>query len=676
MDSLTMAMQPPMPGMMPGAMPGTGMPPMPPGPPPEPPPEPYGGDGDEPSMPSLGKMRRPSQKKADEIVSNFRQHLRAAVSMKSQVEETAIKAYCQFCSIIQTTGKVAYLLKVHDPHFFATVTSNVAAELAQLLGQPKILQFRPRGLTSDVIANYFTAAFDYHWKENPRSRLEVVDLIFQKRVFGNAFGVTFWHEDFRKVGHWQTTQVPKQVLNVDPMTGAMSIGQTVESVKEFVTERKQTKNSAWYKTLNFFRCYPDAEAPSVAEGRFFIYYERRPLSYVKEMMKQGQWFSAACKEILDNPSAFTGFEGEDTAKMLSNGGVGGNDPGLDGVDPLIDVHEYMTPDGKAVVVGQRLVVSYREGYVTGYYPIVHVKNHHAPGEFWGMSDLVPVETQLVALQNMYSAQVTETILQVFRPIIVTDPAINVDRFKYTPGAIWQAPGGQANSIQPLQTDPTGIQHGANLCNDLRGRIDVALSSSDTRRGSIPTRSTSATAVNASEANANIRQAPSSIENEDGFVNQLGEQFARLIMTCQTDDITTRLNHGAEIVTIKAELLNQDLELEVECVAGAQQASELEQKRLLELGNLAMNFHAPTFNVEEFIKVVAEAAVPRIADRIIMNPMQAQQQAMLQQQMAMLSGQAGPGPGNGQQSRPTGMGATELGGMQELQSEAGGQQRVD
>lgn len=661
-----------MPGMMPGAMP-----------PPMPPAMPEDNDADE-AIPALGKMRRPSKKKAEELVQNFASHFRAAVTMKQAVEDMAMKAYRQFCSIIPNTGKVAYLLKVHDPHFFATVTANVAAELATLLGQPKLLQFRPRGLTSDVLANYFTSAFDYHWKENPRSRLEVMDFIFQKRIFGSAFGVTYWHEDFRKVGHWKTMQMPKPTINVDPMTGAMTMGQQMETVREFVTERKQTKNSPWFKTLNWFRCYPDAEAPSVAEGRFFIYYERRPLSYVKEMAKQGQWYSSACKEILDNPSAFTGMDAEDTARYLSQQQFG-TDPGLDLVDPLVDVHEYMTPDGKAVIVGQRLVVSYREGYVTGYYPIVHAKNHHAPGEFWGMSDLVPVETQLVALQNMYSAQVTETILQVFRPIIVTDPGINVDRFKYTPGAIWQAPGGQAGSIQPLQTDPTGIQHGANLCNDLRGRIDVALASGDTRRGSIPTRSTSATAVNASEQNANIRQAPSAIENEDGLVNQIGEQFARLIMSCQTDDITARLSHGAEVVTIQAALLNQDLELEVECVSGAQQANELEIKRMLEAGNLAMNFGAPTFNVEEFLKIVFEASVPRVAERLIMNPMQAQQQALMKQQMMMLSGQgptSGPGPGAVNAS-PTAGGANnisdgpkDMGGVTELSREIGNEQRAD
>lgn len=627
-------------------------------------------------MASVGKMRRPSAKKAAEIVSNFIRHFDAAKTMKQAVEDTAIKAYRQFCSIVPTNNKVAYIIKVHDPHFFATVTANVAAEVAVTLGQPRILQYRPRGLTSDVIANYFTGSFDYHWKENPRSRLETMDLYFQKHVYGNGFGITYWNEEWRKVGYWKETEIPRPVLSIDPVTGQMSMEQEVDKVKDFVTERKKTKDSPWFKTLNFFRCYPDAEAPSVAEGRWFIYHERRPLSYVKEMKRLKAWYPSVCQKIIDNPSAYADAS-EDVAKIVANTNAYGTDPGIDDIDPMIDVHEYMTPEGVAVIVGKREVASYREGYVTGYYPVVHVKNHHRPGEFWGMSDLVPIETQLVALQNMYSAQVTETILQVFRPVIVTDPNINVDRFRYTPGAIWQAPGGQANSIVPLQTDPTGIQHGANLCNDLRSRIDVALASGDTRRGSIPTRSTSATAVNASEANANIRQGPASIENEDAFVNQIGAQFAKLIMCCQSDDITMRLNHGSDIITVKAELLNQDLDLEVECVSGAaQQASELEVKRLLELGQLAFNFQVPTFNREEFIKVVAEQTVPRIAERIIMDPMKAQQQAMLQQQMAMINpgaNQPGPGP-EGKSSRPIGDGPG--GGFKEQVGENIGAQRVD
>lgn len=641
-------------------------------------------DARESSMPALGKMRRPSKKKAAEIVDNFCKHFDAAKTMKKSVEEVGIKAYRQFCSVIQENKKVAYLFKVHDPHFFATTTANVAAQASMLLGQPRLLKYRPRGMTSDLIANYFTEAFDYNWKENPRCRLDVIDMLFDRELYGNAFGVCYWNEEWRKVASWKMTSIPSPKINIDPVTGQLSMQVVEDQVKEFVTGMKKVKDHACFRPLNFFRCYPDAEARSVAEGRWFIYHERRSLTYVKEMRRTGQWFRSVCDEIIKNPSAYVDTDANDIAKILFNTNAYGTDPGIDQVDPLIDVYEYYTQEGKAVIVGRREVVSYREGHLTGYYPIIHIRNHHAPNEFWGMSSLVPIETQLVALQNMYSAQVTETILQVFRPIIVTDPAVNVDRFRYTPGAIWQAPGAQPNSIQPLMTDPSGIQHGANLCNDLRNRIDVALASGDTRRGSIPTRSTSATAVNASEANANIRLGPASIENEDSFVNQLGSQFARMIMALQSDDITTRLNGGQTVVTIKAELLNQDFELEVECVSGpSQQASELEVKRLIELGNMAMNFQVPTFNREEFIKVIAEMTAPRVGERVIMSPEQAMQQAMMAQQAAMLNpgaSQTGPGAGamNANQAngmKPTGDGP-EQGNVTEASREIGGVNRVD
>lgn len=687
------------PGMMPPGPPGMpqGMPPMPPGmmppgmsppgldasmaPPPMPMADPMTPDDAVP----IGKMRRPSAKKAEEIIQAFYRHFAAARSMKTGVEDIAIKAYRQFCCIIQQTGKVAYLLKIHDPHFFATVTSNVAAEVAITLGQPRLIQYRPRGTTSDVLASYFTAAVDYHVKENDRTRLEIIDTFFQKHIFGNAFGVTYWWEDWRKVGAWQNQAIPRLVPDVG-LDGQVFLRQEQDQIRNYVTTRKKVKDSPRYDTLNFFNCYPDAEARSVREGRWFIYYERRPLSYIKEMAKTGAWFKSACREIIDNPHAFLGSETDDTARMLSNRSGFSTDPGVDADDPLIDVHEYMTPEGRATIVGQKLVVAYREGYVTGYYPIIHVRNHHAPGEFWGMSDLVPVETQLVALQNMYAAQVTETVMQVFRPIIVTDPSVNLDRFEYKPGAIWKAPGAVPGSIQPLRGDASGIQHGSNLCNDLRSRIDTALGSGDTQRGALPSHPTSATAVNTSEANANIRQGPSSIENEDSLIGQIGEQFAKLIMSCQTQAITTRINGGSEVIQIMPEILNQDLELEVEIVSGAQQANELEQKRLLELGNLAMNFQVATFNREEFIKVMAEAAVPRIAERIIMNPQAAAQQAALQQQISMINPGAdgpGPGPGGGVNASPTnnggisvGPGKQDMGGTTELSREHGGQQRVD
>lgn len=620
----------------------------------------------------IGKRRVPSKRKEQEILENFTRHYDMAKSMRSQVVDMALKAHRQYCCVIKEQGnKSQYFLKVHDPHFFATVTSQVASEASALLGNSKFLEFAPRGMTSDEQASYFTAAFEYHWNENPGARLAIINMILQCHLFGTAFGCCYWHEDWRKFGRWQDRVEQFQEPIIDPI-GNIVMQPVERRSREFVVERRKAKDSPWFKPLNFFNCYPDSEAEFVRDGRWFIYTERLSLADVRSRRDSGAWSKSACNEILSNPSQYAGkAHDESYAELVRHEAKLNVNPGEDAEDPYIDIYEYFTPDGRATIVGRRRVVAFHDGYVTGYYPIVHLRNHVVPGEFWGMSSLQVIESGLVALQNIASAQATEVILNVFRPLIVDNTALNIDEFRWKPGAIIRTQGSaDLNSVRPMPMDPSGIQIGQQYSNELRSRIDLAVGASDVTRGTLPTRSQSATAVMQSTQHATLRQGPRIIELEDGLVRPIGENFRALIVCCQSDDITVALPNGDMAVQLKSEWLNQDLDLSVVPITGAQRATELEQKRLLELGNLAMNFQVPTFNREEFVRVIAEAMVPRVAERIIMSPEQAQQQAMMQQAMQM---QAGPGPGNESRGAvPVSNQVKDMGGATELSREQGGQ----
>ena len=124
-----------------------------------------------------------------------------------------------------------------------------------------------------------------------------------------------------------------------------------------------------------------------------------------------------------------------------------------------------------------------------------------------------------------------------------------------------------------------------------------------------------------------------------------------------------------MLRLKAELLNGDADLPVVPITGAQRATELEQKRLLELGTMAMNFQVASFNRDEFIKIMAESMIPRISQRIVMDPqqamMQAQQQAMYQQ----VAGAANAGAG-GSGSPPPSNQVTSQNAAQEVGRDQG------
>lgn len=624
----------------------------------------------EPPPPVIGKRRIPGPRKEAEILEAFDRHYNASKAMRSSVVDMALKAHRQYCCIMREEGKSKFWLKVNDPHFFATTTSQVAAEAAALLGSPQILSFSPRGATSDEMAQYFTAAFDYHWNENPRARAAIIAMSLQRHLYGTAFGVCYWHEDWRKCGYWKQSMDQTMGPSIDEF-GSITMQPSNTVHKEFVVEEKKAKDSPWFKPLNFFSCYPDSEVEDVRDGRWFIYHERVNLSHVKSQRRNGAWSRRACSEIIANPSEFSGrWHDEQLKEMLSSEAGLNVDAGVDESDPLIDVYEYFTPEGRATIVGHR-VVAFHEGYVTGYYPIIHLRNHPLPNEFWGMCDLQIIESNLVALQNIASAQATEVVLNIFRPLIVADPQINLKEFRWEPGKILRITSGDPNAVRPMQMDPSGIQIGSQYTQEQRARIDIAVGASDVTRGSLPTRSQSATAVMQSTQHASLRQGPAIIELEDGLIKPIGENFRALIACCQTDDITARLPGSDAAVEIKAEMLNTDLDLSVVPVTGAQRMNELEQKRMLELGNLAMNFQVPTFNREEFVRIIAESLVPRIADRILMSPEQAQQQMMMQQMMAMQQG--GPGPGNDSPGAvPVSNQVADMGGATELSREQGGE----
>lgn len=626
----------------------------------------------EPAPPVIGKRRIPSARKEAEILEAFDRHFNAAKAMRSSVVDMAMKAHRQYCCIMREEGKSKFFLRVHDPHFFATVTAQVASEAGALLSNPQILQYAPRGATSDEMAKYFTAAFDYHWNENPRCRAAIIDMSLQSHLYGTSLGVCYWHEDWRKFGYWKESVDQTLLPSIDEF-GGLSMAPSNKVSKEFVVERRKAKDSPWFKPLNFFSCYPDSEAETVRDGRWFIYHERVSLSHVKSQRDSGAWGRRACNDILADPSEYSGrYHDERIREMLSSEAGLNIDPGVDEKDPLIDVYEYFTPEGRATVVNGMKVVAFHEGYVTGYYPIIHLRNHPTPGEFWGMSDLQIIESNILALQNIASAQATEVVLNIFRPLIVSDPGINLKEFRWEPGKVLRITSGDANAIKPMPMDPSGIQIGSQYTQEQRARIDIAVGASDVTRGSLPTRSQSATAVMQSTQHATLRQGPRIIELEDGLIRPIGENFRALIACCQSDDITARLPGSDAVVEIKAEMLNADLDLSVVPITGAQRMTELEQKRMLELGNLAMNFQVPTFNREEFIRMIAESLIPRIADRIIMSPEQAQQQMMMQQMMAMQQ-QGGPGPGNGSPGAvPVSNQVADMGGATELSREQGGE----
>ena len=596
-------------------------------------------------MNNFAKARVPSKEREEKIINKFTEHLRQSDLARQSVVDMALRAHRQYCCIDDRPNKTggekkksAYLINVFDPHFFATTTSSVAAMTSAVLGSERFVGTAPRGATPSYISDYFEAAIDYHWKENPQARTSIVHTILSSVIYGTAFGVCFWNTEHRKVPSIIKKSETISMPFID-VNGQMRRQDIVNETQEYGVELKKVKDSPWYRHLDFFSCFPDCDVETVREGRFFIYRERRPLSYIKAKGAGRQWSRRAVREIIADPGRY------EQSMIIGNYDVMGNRIGYgdeirDEQDPLLDVFEYYVPDGRYTIVGGRKIVAYTEGHIGGYYPIVHIKNHPVPGEFWGMSSYQIVESGLVALQNMHSAQVTESVLNAFPPLVVSDPSVNLTEFTYRPGAIIRTNSMDSNAVRQLNMNPTGIQVSQALSADLRSRIDVALGSSDVSRGTLPTRNQSATAVMQSSQNNQLRQGPLVVSLEDDLVRQIGENFRDLILCCQSDDLTLRIKGGSEVITMKAELLSSDIDLAIVPVTGAQRANEVAVKRLIDVATLAANYAVPV-DVKEIIKIVLDATVPQYSARVILDEEKALQQAMQQRLLNETSGRLAP-----------------------------------
>lgn len=131
--------------------------------------------------------------------------------------------------------------------------------------------------------------------------------------------------------------------------------------------------------------------------------------------------------------------------------------------------------------------------------------------------------------------------------------------------------------------------------------------------------------------------------EAEFIQELGEAFRDLVTKLQTDEVSLRIRGGSEWVKWRPLLGAYDPDLDCVPIAGSSKLSELEQKRLIELLNLAANFRIPNINLQEGFSVVVESMAPRLKSRLLMGD--AEYQKMVQSQAMMQRLTEAPGPGN-------------------------------
>lgn len=623
---------------------------------------------------SIGKVRL-SEEKESELLVQFDRHLCEAVTGCQQAHERAVKAHKAYVSYVKKEKQSIYATESYDPRFFGSMISAVSSEYAIITSSPYLLGYEPRSEQGDALADFYDGAFDYHWKEDPNRSRKLQSALLQRRMYGSAYGKICWNEEYVEEGFFKDVEEMQDIPITNPYDG---LGSTVSMpivTKKWVRERKLKKDSPWLEVFNFLSCYPDTKQENVRDGRFFFHRKRVTRDYIEEMGRKKAWYRNVVKELLESPNGdgtgaySASYSAEYIEALNATVGFSNNDAVISNQDGVYEMFEYWTQKGYAVVVNRRVVAYYR-GHVLGYIPVLQVRNHLVPGEHFGMSDFHVIESALSDFQNMHNTMLSNAYCNAFPPMVV-GAGVDLKEFRqaYRPGGIMRIQGQDMNTaMRQLPVNSDSIEMARNTKEYLGSTMDKTLATDDVARGALPSRSTSATAVMQSQQSLSARQGMMASMFESEFIQPLGEAFRDLITKLQSDEITMKLRGGKEWVKFKPLLGAYDPDLDCVPVAGASKLNELEQKRLIELLNLAANFRIQNVNLQEGFQVIVESMAPRLASRLIMED--AEYRKMMEQQ-AMLQRLTEPSEGPGAMAVSNQIGnAPGDAGMDEMSQEAG------
>lgn len=597
----------------------------------------------------------------DELIAALRHDMEFALKGKQERDDMARRAYKAFrCALNPANHN--FISKVVDPRWFTSVATAVAREFQALFQSPPFLQYRPRGGSDAAAANALTLLFDMFFQER-RPKAPIFELLLQRTLFGTAYAICYWKEDWRAVGRHEDTTEPVYLHDeesgeevLDPVNGEPIVVSEVPT-RKFVTKRQKVCDAPWFDPVHFLHAYPDWESPEVRGSRFFIHERPRSREYVRMMGRSGRWKKKAVEMALESP--WLGDDGgelvgqvnsvirwQEEVGVLSAGSVERCNAG-----ELFIVSERWTERGVTTYLNRTFVVDHRPNpYAHGEIPVLTIKQNWMPGEHFGMSAFEPIEKLLRHLDTMLNAGATEAQLSVHPPLLV-GPDVKADQLLFAPGKLWRV-NDPMKSVVPLQRPSHGIEIADGQANGARAMIDDALATSEALRGALPGREQTAAAVNTSVQGAGIRMQLNVELFEESFTIPLGDFYRSMICQFLDYEVQLRVTDDPSMppLQIGPDQL-YDLDADTVPTPSSTQAKELELKRLIDLTTMLLNFSqqgiVQNVNFNSLVETIIELTTPRYKSRIIKSPEQVQaeqQQAMMQQQMGGAPPGAPPAPG--------------------------------
>lgn len=553
---------------------------------------------------------------------------------KREREDMARRSYKAYRAYIDE-AKYPFPTKSNIAKYTADVATAVASELDALVQNPPLMRFYPRGATPKQHAEWMENLCAYYLDQLP-VREELDDALTQLRLFGTCYVHTHWRIDTRQIGAWQ--RVPQPVPGPDglPLAGPDGQPLTIE-VPEYYDGERQVYFGPWFRTLHFTEVYPDHLEKYLQDGYFFAHRTMRDRRWLKQRAREGVYDAKAVARLLDKESGSsspwedfapaTGERLESTIKWQTQVGLGAQVVFADVEQrKWFEIIEFWCSDGYVTTVanGSYILRRRKNPFAHGMFPFAMCRNFHIPGEHYGMSDWEAAGKLYNSHNDMHNAALTQGMLCTFPPLVRT-PDVDERQLRQRGFRdIWlvKNPTGR---LEFLELPKDGLMVAQALTADLGSAIDILLGTSDAYKGSVA--DGSATSIATAIQRSGLRMGYH-VGNIGEMIKNIGQHWQEMIRQHQTKDITVKVTGDPNAqVLVPIEQL-RDADLICSPTYSTSQFKLLEEKRMMELYELAARTQEPFANREGLWNGVVETVAPGRKRQFVksQDQVQAEQQA--------------------------------------------------
>ena len=272
--------------------------------------------------------------------------------------------------------------KVFDPRVFRVIETITP----RMVANEPTGSFYPSEKGDMAVSNVLNSLLKYDWR---RAEMFPKLVMFAKSllIFGTAFGRNFW--DFREKERMR--MVPKMIS-----------GRMVWTPKEKEVIKVTEYDGPNFEPLNIYDCYPDPNASSLDNMRWFIYRtfktinelessnDTRGFEYYRNLPKLREMVENKAKNDNKTPARKDNIQFREHRRvMLSTQEFLGEDKS----NPDIVILRRFTREGWCDYAAEYdlIIREVDNPYFHGDLPIVYGVDYPYPGELYGMGEIEPVD---------------------------------------------------------------------------------------------------------------------------------------------------------------------------------------------------------------------------------------------------------------------------------------------